>query len=202
MKKKVMTKDLRSGVYKHSELVEMFGSKMAVKRSLEAGRIEKISRAFYSTPDIPSNRAFYSVIKKFYPSAVISKRTILYHFKLTTDQPSAIDIDVNTDSKLRNGTDLINLYRTKKIFSTTSMEINSINLNCYTVERALFEVLYFEKKPGQLSSEVIHNYLSSYKYSPAKIHKIAQKFGKRGLELANFIQVVAGNKFRMVGTGK
>jgi predicted transcriptional regulator of viral defense system len=199
MKKITKCIKLKSGVYKHSELKKIFGSKMAVKRAVQSGKIEKISRAFYASPDIPSNQTFFLVIKKFYKGAVISKRTLLYHFRLTTDQPSVIDIDVNTDSKLRNSTDLISLYRTNKIFSTTSLEINSVKLKCYSVERALFEVLYFEKNPGHLTSEVIHNYLTNYKYEPAAIRKIALKFGKRGLELANLIQVLAGNKFRVAG---
>ncbi len=186
----------RSGVYKHAELEKIFGSKMAVKRAVEAGTIEKVSRAFYSTPEIPSNQAYYLIIKKFFPNAVISKKTLLYNYKLTTDQPSAIDIDVDTRSKLRNSTDLIGIWRTNKIFSTTSLEINSVKLKCYTVERALFEVLHFEKNPGQLASEVVHNYLNNHKYEPATIHKIAQKFGKRGLEFAGLIQVLAGNKLR------
>lgn|GEM_PF-2145805 len=196
MKKKTKNIKLLSGIYKHAELERIFGSKMSVKRAVEAGTIEKISRAFYTTPDIPSNQAFFAIIKKFYRGAVISKRTLLYHYKLTTDQPSVIDIDVDTDSKLRNSTDLISVYRTNKIFNTTSLEINSVKLKCYSVERALFEVLYFEKKFGQLTSEVIHNYLTSNKYEPAAIHKISQKFGKRGLELAGLIQILAGNKFR------
>lgn len=196
MKKKTKNIKLLSGVYKHAELEKIFGSKMAVKRAVDSGVIEKISRAFYATPDIPSNQAFYSVIKKFYQGAVISKRTLLYHYKLTTDQPSVIDIDVDTDSKLRNSTDLISVYRTNKIFSTTSMEINSVKLKGYSVERALFEVLHFEKKSGQITSEVIHNYLANHKYEPTTIHKIAEKFGKRGLEFANLIQVLTGNKFR------
>ena len=170
---------------------------MAVKRAVEAGVIEKISRAFYATPDIPSNQAFFCIIKKFYQGAVISKRTLLYHYKLTTDQPSVIDIDVDTNSKLRNSTDLISVCRTNKIFSTILQAFNSVKLKCYSVERALFEVLHFEKKPGQLTSEVIHNYLTYYKYKPAAIHKIANKFGKRGLELADLIQILAGNKFRI-----
>lgn len=196
MNKKAKNNKLLSGVYKHADLEKIFGSKMAVKRAVEAGAIEKISRAFYTTPDIPSNQAFYLVVKKFYQGAVISKRTLLYHYKLTTDQPSVLDIDVDTASKLRNSTDLISVYRTNKIFNTTSLEINSVKLKCYSIERALFEVLHFEKKPGQLTSEVIHNYLDNHKYEPATIHKIAQKFGKRGLELAGLIQVLAGNKSR------
>jgi hypothetical protein len=199
MRNKTKAIKLTSGVYKHAELVKIFGSKMAIKRALEVGKIEKISRAFYATPDIPSNQAFYSVIKKFYAGAAISKRTLLYHYKLTTDQPSVIDIDVDTDSRLRNSTDLISVYRTNKIFSTTSLEINSVKLKGYSVERALFEVLHFEKNPGQLTSEVVHNYLANHKYEPATIRKIAQRFGKRGLELASIIQVLAGNKFRRIG---
>lgn len=196
MTKKAKNITLLSGVYKHAELEKIFGSKMAVKRAVEAGTIEKISRAFYATPDVPSSQAFYLVVKKFYRNAVISKRTLLYQYKLTTDQPPAIDIDVETTSKLRNSTDLISVYRTNKIFSTTSLEINSVKLKCYTVERTLFEVLHFEKKPGQLTSEVVHSYLNNHKYEPATLHKIAQKFGKRGLELAALIQVLAGNKLR------
>lgn len=46
---------------------------------------------------------------------------------------------------------------------------------------------------------LVHNYLNHHKYEPIIIHKIAQKFGKRGLELANLIRVLAGNKYRMVG---
>lgn len=196
MKKKAKNIKLLSGVYKHSELENVFGSKMAVKRAVAAGTIEKISRAFYATPDVPSNQAFYLVIKKFYSGAVISKKTLLYLYKLTTDQPSAIDIDVETSSKLRNSTDLISVYRTNKVFSTTSLETNSVKLKVYSIERALFEVLHFEKKPGQLTSEVVHNYLNTHKYQPATIHKIAQKFGKRGLELATLIQILAGNRLR------
>lgn len=195
MKKKTKLIKLLSGIYKHAELVQIFGSKMAVKRTVEAETIEKISRAFYATPDVPSNQAFFLVIKKFYKGAVISKRTLLYHYKLTTDQSSAIDIDVDAESKLRNDTDLINVYRTNKIFNTQFADFNSVKLKCYTVERALFEVLHFEKISGPLTSEVIHNYLNNYKYEPAVIHKIAQKFGKRGLEFASLIQVLAGNKF-------
>jgi predicted transcriptional regulator of viral defense system len=193
MNKKAKTLTLPTGVYKHAELEKIFPSKMAIKRAVEAGIIEKISRAFYSTPDVPSNQAFYLVIKRFYPKAVISKRSLLYQYKLSTDLPSAIDIDVDTSSKLRKNTDLISLYRTNKIFNTTSLEINSVKIKAYSVERALFEVLHFEKKPGQLTSEVVHNYLKSYKYDPAAIHKIAQRFGQRGLQLATLIQVLAGN---------
>ncbi len=85
MKKKVKIVRLQSGVYKHAELEKILGSKMAVKRAAEAGTIEKISRGFYATPDVPSNQAFFAVVKKFYQEAVISKRTLLYHYKLTTD---------------------------------------------------------------------------------------------------------------------
>jgi predicted transcriptional regulator of viral defense system len=196
MKKKAKSIKLISGVYKHVELEKIFGSKMAIKRAVDAGVIEKISRAFYATPDVPSNQAFYSVIKKYYQGAVISKRTLLYHYKLTTDQPSTIDIDVDTDSKLRNNTDLISVYRTNKICRTTFLEINSVKLKAYSVERALFEVLKFEKISGQLTSEVIHNYIANHKYEPAAIYKIAQNFGKRGFELARLIQFLAGNKYR------
>ena len=188
---------LTSGVYKHAELEIIFDSKMAVKRAAESGLIEKISRGFYSTPDVPLNQTFFSVIKKFYSEAVISKRTLLYHYQLTTDQPITIDIDVNSKSTLRNSTDLIAVHRTNKIFSTKTTEFNGIKLKCYTLERALFEVLYFEKRPGSLTSEVIHNYLAKYKYAPTTIYKIANLFGKRGLDLANLVQVMAGNnKFR------
>jgi hypothetical protein len=51
-------------------------------------------------------------------------------------------------------------------------------------------------KPGQLTSEVVHNYLNTHKYEPATFHKIAQNFGKRGLALATLIQVLSGNKMR------
>lgn len=194
MNKKGKNIKLLSGVYKHAELEKIFGSKMAVKRAVEAGVIEKISRAFYSTPDVSLNQAFYLVVKKFYANAVISKRTLLYHYKLTTDQPPMIDIDVGIKSKLRNSTDLVRVYRTNKIFGTTSQDINSVTLKCYSVERTLFEVLYFEKRFGLLTTEVVHNYLANYKYEPAIIHKIAKKFGKRGLDLASLIQVISGNK--------
>lgn len=196
MSKKLKNTKLRSGVYKHAELEHGLGSKMAVKRAVQAGTVDKISRGFYATPDISSNQAFFAVIKKFYKGAIVSKKTLLYHYRLTTDQPSIIDIDVHTNSKLRNSTDLMCVYRTNKIFNTQIAEFNLIKLKCYSVERALFEVLHFEKKSGQLTAEVIHNYIANYKYDPATIYKIAQKFGKRGLELANLIQVLAGNKFK------
>lgn len=191
------TKSL-SGVFKHAELEKVLGSKTAIKRAVEAGLIIKISRAFYASPDSPLNQSFYLIIKSFYKNSVVSKRSLLYHYKLTTDQPELIDIDVETNSKLRKSTDLINVYRTNKIFNTTFGEFNSVKLKCYSIERSLFEVLYFEKKPGQLTAEVIHNYLTLYKYEPAIIHRIAQKFGKRGLELSNLIQVLSRDKFRKV----
>lgn len=187
---------LKQGVYKHIELEKTMGSKMAVKRAVEAGVLEKIARGYYATPDIPINKAFFLIVKRFYKEGVISKGTLLYHYKLTTYQPSTIDLDVNSDSKLRNNTDLISIHRTNKIFNTSFLEFNSVQLKCYSIERAVFEVLYFEKKFGQLTSEVIHNYLANYQYTPATIHQIAQKFGKRGLDLASLIQVLAGNKFR------
>lgn len=197
MRRKVKKIQLISGVYKHAELEMIFCSKMAVKRAATFGLIERISRGFYSTPDVPINQTFFSVIKKFYSEAVISKRTLLYHYQLTTDQPITIDIDVNTNSTLRNSTDLIELHRTNKIFSTKTTEFNGIKLKCYTIERALFEVLYFEKRPGPLTSEVIHNYLANHKYKPTTIYKLSHLFGKRGLDLANLIQIMAGNnKFR------
>ncbi len=196
MKEKAQESKLESGVYKHSDLAKILGSKMAVKRALKKGTIEKISRAYYSTPDIPSDQAHFSVVQKFYPDAVISKRTLLHHYKLTTDQSAGIDIDVDSDSKLRNSTDLICVHRSTKIFNVVSLKINSAKVRGYSIERALFEVLHFEKRPGQLTTEVIHNFLANYKYEAATIHKIAQRFGNRGLDLANLMQVIAGNKFR------
>ncbi len=197
MSKKTSEIKLNSGVYKHSELEAIYGTKMAVKRAFESGKFEKISRGFYMTSDIPINRAYFEVTKKFYPKSVISKRTLLYHYKLTTNQPQEIDLDVSHDSKLRNSTDLICVHRTNKIFGTVFNDFNAVRLKCYSVERALFEVLYFEKKPGQLTSEVVHNYLSQHKYDPAVIFKIAHKFGNRGQALANLILVMSGNKYRI-----
>lgn len=196
MNKTPNEKSIKSGVYKHSELELIFGSKMAIKRAVEDGQIEKVSRGYYATLDVPINKAFYLIINKFYSNAVISKKSLLYHYKLTTDQPNLIDLDVKADSVLRNNTDLINIYRTNKLFNTTKQEINFVKLKCYSIERALFEVLYFEKKAGPLTSEVIHNYLQNYSYQPALIHKISQKFGKRGMEFENLIKVLAGSKFR------
>ncbi|MEQ1722192.1 MAG: hypothetical protein ABL930_03390 [Pseudobdellovibrio sp.] len=181
-----------TGVYKHTELEKILGSKMAVKRAASAGLIEKVTRGYYAAPDVATNQAYYLIIKKYYPKSVISKRALLYHYKLTTDQPAGIDIDVVTDSKLRKDTELISIHRTNKIFNTTTTEFNSVKLKSYSVERALFEVLYFEKKPGQLTSEVVRNYIIHYKYEPAIIQNIAVKFGKRALELANLIQVLSG----------
>jgi len=137
VKRKTKNLELLSEAYKHRVL-------------------NKISRAFYVTPAVPSIQAFYLVIKKFYQRAVISKRTLLYYYKLTTDQPLAIDVGINTDSKLRNSPDLINVYRTNKIFNATTLQINSVKLIGYSIERALFEVLHFEKKSEQLTYEVIH----------------------------------------------
>ncbi len=194
-RKEAKVPTIKSGVYKHSELTEMLGSRMAVKRALTAQLIEKVSRGFYCTPDIATNEAYYSVIKKFYKEAVISKRTLLYHYRLTTNQPDLIDVDVPQTSKLRKGTDLLEVHRTNKIFGLSSAEFNGIKLKCYSVERALFEVLSFEEKPGSLTSEIIHNYLASFKYDPAAIHALGLKFGSRGAQLANLIQVMAGDKF-------
>lgn len=199
MSEKLSSHNLKNGVYKHSELVQLLGSKMAVKRATESGDLERVSRAYYSTADVPYLESHFLVIKRFYPDAVISKRTLLYHYRLTTDQPSTIDIDVGPESHLRNSTDLVRVYRTKKIFSTIKAQFHSVSLECYSLERALFEVLYFETTPGELTSEVIHNYLAKYKYEPAKIQKIAQKFGGRGAELANIIRILAGHKFVALG---
>lgn len=195
-KKEAKVPTIKSGVYKHAELAEILGSSMAVKRALAAQLIEKISRGFYCTPDIATNKAYYNVIKKFYKDAVISKRTLLYHYRLTTNQPDLIDVDVPQTSKLRKGTDLLEVHRTNKVFGLSHAEFNGIKLKCYSVERALFDVLYFEEKFGSLTSEVIHNYLATYKYEPAAIHTLALKFGSRGVHLANLIQVMAGDKFR------
>ncbi|HEY8269672.1 MAG TPA: hypothetical protein VIG33_02200 [Pseudobdellovibrionaceae bacterium] len=194
-KKEAKVSAIKSGVYKHSELTEMLGSRMAVKRALAEQLVEKVSRGFYCTPDIATNEAYYRVIKKFYKDAVISKRTLLYHYRLTTNQPDLIDVDVPQTSKLRNGTDLLEVHRTNKIFGLSSAEFNGIKLKCYSVERALFDVLSFEEKPGSLTSEIIHNYLSSFKYEPAVIHALGLRFGSRGAQLANLIQVMAGDKF-------
>lgn len=189
-------KHIKSGVYKHSELTQILGSPMAVKRALQARLVEKISRGFYATPDIAENQAFFAVIKKFYKDAVISKRTLLYHFRLTTNQPELIDVDVPQSSVLRKDTDLVSVCRTNKVFGLINHDFNGIKLKCYSVERALFEVLHFENKPGSLTSEVIRNYLSNFKYEPGVIHKLAAKFGTRGLQLENLIQVMAGDKYR------
>lgn len=193
-KKEAKVSTIKSGVYKHSELTEMLGSHTAVKRALAAQLIEKVSRGFYCTPDIATNEAYYSVIKKFYKDAVISKRTLLYHYRLTTDQPDLIDIDVPQTSKLRKGTDLLEIHRTNKIFGLTDAVFNGIKLKCYSVERALFEVLSFEEKPGSLTSEIIHNYLTGFRYEPADVHALGLKFGSRGAQLANLIQVMAGDR--------
>jgi len=195
-KKEAKVLTIKSGVYKHSELSEMLGSRMAVKRALAAQLIEKVARGFYCTPDIATNKAYYSVVKKFYKDAVISKRTLLYHYRLTTNQPDLIDVDVPQTSKLRKGTDLLEVHRTNKIFGLSFAEFNGIKLRCYSVERALFEVLSFEETPGSLVSEVVHNYLASFKYEPAAIHALGLKFGARGTQLANLIQVMAGDKLR------
>ncbi len=185
---------IKSGIYKNSELLKILGNPATIKKFLNIGAVEKISRGFYATPDIPTNKTFFLIIQKFYKKSVISKRTLLHHYGLTTAQPELIDLDVSQNSQLRLSTDLVKIHRTNKIFEIEMILFNGVLLRTYSVERSLFEVLYFEKTAGSLTSEVIRNYLARYEYKPAVIFNISKKFGKNGAQLANLIHVVAGDK--------
>lgn len=189
-------KNIESGVYSNKDLSRVLGSNVAVQRALASNFIEKVGRGYYSTPDIPELKRIPLIVEQYYSDTVVSKATLLYHYKLTFDQPELFDLDAKNESSYREGTDIFNICRTRKMKFVTTSNFNGVKLKCYAVERAVFEVLEIERGIGDMAIEVVQSYVRNYQPDFSSLAEVAGLFGKRGEELLKLIQAIGSSRVK------
>lgn len=191
-------KTIRDGVYTNRDLSEMLGSNTAVQRALVGGKIERVGeRRYYATPGVPLNAREKMIAAKYHPELVVSKLSILRHYELTTrDSDGEFQMDAKNESSYRGKIDsVLDIYRTKKMTDVVVESFNGVNLKCYSIDRAIFEALEIEGRPGSLCREVLSNYTKkTSRVDLAKLAEISKLFGPRGDEFMNILYALTAQK--------
>nr|BFD64820.1 hypothetical protein BdHM001_35010 [Bdellovibrio sp. HM001] len=190
-----MAKRLESGVYATSELEKIYGNRMAVKRAFEAGEINKVIRGYYSTPDLSEPRNTFVMIAKFCPDAVVSNLSILQHYGLSQEYVDKVHLDVPNESGYREGNELIEFHRSRKMVGVTDISVNGVDLKGYSIHRALFEVIAVEANgAGNATREAVNAYVKSGEADINELRQFAELFGSRGEDIVERVRTVMAGR--------
>jgi predicted transcriptional regulator of viral defense system len=137
--KKLLSKLKKEKVMSLGELMEFFGNRMELHRSVCKGILQPVSRGFYAAPGLDPFLAVLITVSKFYPEGVISSRTALYIHGLAQDFIESIDVDIESNKFLRNK--ILNVHRvdSKRIVGIIMLNYHGVIIKIYDLERTLIE---------------------------------------------------------------
>jgi len=191
-------KNLKSGVYKTTELEKIFGNRMAIGRACEKGEIERVAQGIYATSDLVDEKTVAChILSKYYPDAVVSKSSALYFHDLYDYPGDEFHADLSSDASYIGTKFVLHFHKSSFINGVTRGNFNGLSLPVYSPERAVFEALYLEPGLGNIVNEVVIKYLNKFDSDGkgiAKLMQFSQQFGERGAGLVNIARSIRQSK--------
>lgn len=145
-------------LYTYKELLEEYKTQYNISMLISSGKIHKVDEKIYSdqvyTPKL-------AILTKRYPDAIFTMNSAFYYYSLTDDIPAYYHLVTK-----RNGTKIRDkqVEQTFEIIETfelgkEKMFVDGVNINIYSKERLLIELIRNKKKLSfDYYKEIILNY--------------------------------------------
>ncbi|WP_296879956.1 hypothetical protein [Thomasclavelia sp.] len=142
----------------YSQCIELYKSDYMIKKKIKEKKLYKIEKGIYSTT---KNYSFLEVITVKYPYAIFTLDSAFYYHSLTDVIPDKYHVITSKDAyKIKDAK--IKQYFITKDFLDQGKEkkkIHNIEINIYTKERLLIELIRYKNKlPYDYYKEIIDSY--------------------------------------------
>jgi hypothetical protein len=165
-------------VLRSKDLERRLGSRVAIKRAVEAGQVLALGSGLYASPTLDPMKASMIAVAKYYPQAVISGRTALFLHGLSDHAIERIEVDIPADTSLANR--LLDVRRVAKsrLTGVSKMKIEGSSIKLYDLERSLCEA-YLLDPAGPDFFKALKRYLKKVEPDLVKIGKYDKALGTK-----------------------
>lgn len=165
-------------VLRSKDLERRLGSRVAIKRAVEAGQVLALGSGLYASPTLDPMKASMIAVAKYYPQAVISGRTALFLHDLSEHAIEKIEVDIPVGTSLANK--LLEVHRVAKsrLTGVSKMKLEGSSINVYDLERSLCEA-YLLDPAGPDFFKALKRYLKKMEPDSAKIQKYDKALGTK-----------------------
>lgn len=142
----------------YKDCIEKYGSDHLLKKEIIEGRLFQKEKGIYSLQKLCSELEIISIK---YPRSVFTGESAFYYHSLTDVIPDYYCIaTLRTDSRIRDSR-VKQSFVKSEIFEIgkTKMQYNNVEINIYSLERMLIELMRFRSKiPFDYYKEIISSY--------------------------------------------
>lgn len=170
----------RDFVLRSKELEKILGSRIAIKRQTEEGKLQALGSGIYASPSLDPIVASALAVTKYYPKAVISDRTALFLHGLNDAAVSRIDVDIPSSTSLRNR--LLEVHRVvpSRLVGIGTVKMAGHSVRAYDLERTLCEA-YRIDPAGPEFFQALKRYLKKTSPKTGKIKNYDEALGTKVL---------------------
>ena len=173
----------------YKQCIERYGSDYMLKKEIAEGRVFQKEKGIYSLSNACSELEIISVK---YPRAIYTGESAFYYHSLSDVIPDYYHLaTIRSDSRIKDPR-VRQTYLKEDIFEMGKiiMQYHNTEINIYTLERMLIELMRFRSKmPLDYYKEIISNYRNKVeRMDIAKVEEYADKF-KNADKLMDMIQM-------------
>lgn len=145
-------------VLTYKECIEKYGSDYLLKKEIEEGRLFQKEKGIYS---LQKSCSELEIISVKYPRSIFTGESAFYYHSLTDVVPDYYSVaTLRTDSRIRDSR-VKQSFVKNEIFELGKMKMvrNNVEINIYSVERMLIELMRFRSRiPFDYYKEIILSY--------------------------------------------
>lgn len=176
-------------VLTYKDCIEKFGSDYFIKKNMSQGKLFQKEKGIYSEKQLCSELEIISVK---YQNAIFTGESAFYYHSLTDVIPDYYYLATRrSDTRIKDNR-VQQTFMLDDIFDMgkCTMQYNNVNINIYSIERMLIELMRFKNKiPFDYYKEIILNYRKKVdEMDFGRVEEYSDKF-KNGSHLMDMIQM-------------
>lgn len=176
-------------VLTYKQCIDKYGSNYQLKKELDKGKLFFKEKGIYTSDAVCSEM---EIITVKYPQAVYTGKSAFYYHSLTDVIPDYYYLATVRNGNRIKDSRVQQTYLKKEIFDMgkIKMQYHNIEINIYSPERMLIELMRFRNKmPLDYYKEIILNYRKRADYMDfGKVEEYADKF-RNAERLMDMIQL-------------
>ena len=166
----------KSFVLRSKDLERILGSRVAIKRKVEAGELQALGSGIYSSPALDPTIAAALAVAKFFPRAVLSSRTALFLYKLSDHSVERLHVDIAKTTSLTNRMLEVHRVVPSRLTGITKLKLEGQHVRIYDLERTLCEAYQLDPAGPEFFT-ALKRYLKRKAPDTLKIKKYDKALG-------------------------
>lgn len=163
-------------VLKSKDLERILGSRVAIKRKVEAGELQALGSGIYSSPKLDPFTAAAIAVAKFFPQAVLSGRTALFFHKLSDHSVERLNVDIVKTTSLSNRMLEVHRVVPSRLVGISKLKLEGHAVRIYDLERTLCEASRLDPAGPEFFT-ALKRYLKQKEPDTLKIKKYDKALG-------------------------